>query len=60
MADTSKGNPRAALDLRPQAQTGESKGKIKRPQANRRDDGRQGPIARFRKGNAQLDEALMA
>ena len=32
MADTSKGNPRAAPDLRPQAQTGESKGKIKRPQ----------------------------
>ena len=32
MADTSKGNPRAAPDLRPQAQTGESKGKIKSPQ----------------------------
>ena len=32
MTDLSKGNPRAAPDLRPKTQTGESKGKIKRPQ----------------------------
>ena len=32
MADPSKNNPRAAPDLRPQAQTDESKGTIKRVQ----------------------------
>ena len=32
MADTSKGKPRGAPDLRPEAQTDESKGTIKRAQ----------------------------
>ena len=32
MADTSKDKSRGVPDLRPQAQTGEGKGRIKRPQ----------------------------